>query len=303
MTASPAAGRCTLVANPVAGGGRARAAAVLAARLLDEQGTKVDLQWTIGPGHATQLARTAIESGARCVVGCGGDGTLNEVAAGLMGTGVPLGVVPAGRGNDFAAAIGLPRTVEGAVEVVRHGSPHAVDVGRVNGRPFLTVAAAGFDAEVAERVLAGAFRMLGRHAYVAGALRLLLQYRASEMVIRGDFGERRGRYLLVATGNTDRYGGGVRITPGAEPHDGRLQCCLVRDLPRLRALRLLPSTFTGAHVRYPEVEMLQSSTLEVEAHPPVAVAADGEMMGRTPITIGTDPRALSVMVAPGKEGS
>lgn len=302
MTTAPATGRCTLIANPVAGGGHARAAAVLAARMLGEH-SKVDLQWTTGPGHATQLARAAVESGASCVLGCGGDGTLNEVAAGLVGTGVPLGVMAAGRGNDFAAALGVPRSVEGAVDVVLRGSPHAVDVGRVNGRPFLTVAAAGFDAEVAERVLAGAFRMLGRHAYVAGALRLLMRYRASEMVIRGDFGERRGRYLLVACGNTDRYGGGVRITPGAVPHDGRLQCCLVRDLPRLRALRLLPTTFTGAHVRYPEVEMLQSAVLEIEATPPVAVAADGEMAGRTPVTIGTEPGALLVLVANAQEGS
>lgn len=291
-----------LIANPAAGGGRARTAAITAAELLDRRGAPVQLQWTQGPGHATLLARAAVDAGASCVVACGGDGTLNEVATALVHGPAALGIIPAGRGNDFAHALGLPLAIRGAVNVVLGPSRRVVDVGRINDRLFLTVAAVGFDAEVAERVLAGAFNYLGRHAYIAGALHLLMRYQAAHMTIRGDFGERRGRYLLVASGNTDRYGGGVRMTPGATPNDGLLQCCLVRDLSRLRVLRLLPTTFTGAHVQYPEVELVQTATLTIESEPPVASAADGEMTGRTPVTIRVEPRALAVMVAEAGQG-
>jgi YegS/Rv2252/BmrU family lipid kinase len=297
MTA-PEAGRTAFIANPVAGGGTARTAAIAASEFMDRRGAPVQVQWTRGAGHATRLAQAAVAGGATRVIACGGDGTVNEVAAGVVGSGTALGVIAAGRGNDFALALGLPLLVRDAVNVVLGPHRGAVDVGRMNNRLFLTVAAVGFDAEVAEQVLGGAFNFLGRHAYLAGTLQLLMRYRAAEMTIRGDFGERRGRYLLVATGNTDRYGGGIRITPGASPHDGMLDCCLIRDLSRLRLLRLLPSAFEGQHTRYPEVELVRTRTVQVEAQPPVPVAADGEMAGRTPVAIQVEPRALTVMLAP-----
>ncbi len=289
--------RFALIANPVAGGGMARSAAIAASEFMDRRGAPVQVQWTQGAGHATQLAQAAVASGATRVIACGGDGTLNEVAAGLLGSRTALGVIAAGRGNDFAQALRLPLLVRDAVAVALGPHRAAVDVGRMNNRVFLTVAAVGFDAEVARRVLAGAFKFLGRHAYLAGTLQLLLRYRAAEMTIRGDFGERRGRYFLVATGNTDRYGGGIRITPGASPHDGMLDCCLIRDHSRVRLLRRLHSAFGGGHVRFPEVEMVRTAALQVEAHPPVPAAADGEMAGSTPVVIQVEPQALAVLLA------
>jgi diacylglycerol kinase (ATP) len=299
MTGGPGGERLALIANPVAGGGTARTAAITAAELLDRRGAPVQVQWTAGAGHAARLAQAAVAAGAARVIACGGDGTLNEVASALVGTGIPLGVIAAGRGNDFAKALELPLDVRDAVNVVLGPHRGAVDVGRINDRLFLTVAAVGFDAEVAELVLTGAFAFLGRHAYLAGTLQLLMRYTASDMTIRGDFGERQGRYLLVAIGNTDRYGGGIQIAPGARPDDGLLDCCLIRDLSRGRLLRLLPSAFRGEHVRYPEVEMVRTATLLVEARPAVAAAADGEMAGRTPVSIRIVPKALTVLLAPG----
>jgi diacylglycerol kinase (ATP) len=284
-----------LIANPVAGGGTARSAAMHAAELFDRRGARVELAWTTRAGHATKLAEDAVRSGASRIVACGGDGTLNEVAEALVGGNTALGVIPAGRGNDFALALRLPADVRDAVNGIMMGRERQVDVGRVNERIFLTVAAVGFDGEVAQRVAGGAWSLLGRHAYIGGTLQVALRYRASQMTLRGDFGERSGRYMLVATGNTACYGGGIRIVPGAEPDDGVFDCCLVRDLSRFRLLRLLPSAFTGEHVQYPEVELVRTRTLEISAEPAAAIAADGEGAGRTPASLRVLPGALRIL--------
>lgn len=285
----------TLIANPIAGGGTARTSAIHAAELFDRRGVDVRLEWTAAPGHATRLAEEALARGAALVVTCGGDGTLNEVAMALVGTNTALAFIPGGRGNDFARALHLPKDVREAVNGIMLGREHLIDVGEVNGRPFLTVASVGFDAEVAQRVAAGAFSILGKQAYVGGALQVMTLYHAPMMTIRGDFGERHDRYMMVAVGNTAAYGGGFRITPDAVPDDGLLDCCLVKEVSKLKLIRLLPAAIRGEHVGEPEVEMVRTRELEIISDPSAAVAADGEPVGRTPARIRVLERALKVV--------
>lgn len=281
-----------VIANPVAGRGRAVAAARAAAALIEGQGAEVVLQETTAPGHGRELARAAAAGGADRVLAVGGDGTLHEIASGLAHTGCAMGVLATGRGNDFAGALGLPHDPASAAAAMLSGRATPTDLGVINGRFFLTVAATGFDAAVARRVRDGGFRMFGGQAYLACALWMLPTWPAPTLRIRGDFGEREGPYLLVAAGNTTRYGGGIMMTPGASPHDGLLDCCLVRDLSRLRALALLPRTYSGTHGRYAEVEMVRTSRLEIEAAGGVFMTADGELMGESRAVIEVAPGAL-----------
>ena len=283
-----------VIANPVAGRGHAVAAARSALALIEKQGVEVVLQETTAPGHGRELARAAAKGGADCVLAVGGDGTLNEIASGLAHTACAMGVLAAGRGNDFAAALGLPRNPASAATSVLSGFSTATDLGVINGHLFLTVAAAGFDAAVARRVHGGGFRMFGGQAYLACALWMLPSWPAPRLRIRGDFGEREGPYLLAAAGNTTRYGGGIMMTPGASPHDGLLNCCLIRDLWRVRALALLPQTYSGSHGRYAEVEMVQTRQLEIEADGPVFMTADGELMGESRAVIEVARGALLI---------
>ncbi len=285
----------TLIANPIAGGGTSRTAAIHAAELFDRRGADIRLEWTAAVGHATQLAREAMQRGAARIVVCGGDGTLNEVAIALTGSGIASGVIPAGRGNDFARALQLPTEVRSAVDGIWFGREHEMDVGEVNGRIFLTVAAVGFDGEVAQRVAKGAWSLLGTKAYVGGTLQVLTNFHAPRMTIRGDFGERQGKYMLVATGNTSAYGGGIHIVPGAAPDDGYFDCCLVKEVSKLRLLTLLPAAYRGEHVKEPEVEMVRTRSLEIIAEPSAAIAADGEPVGRSPATLRVLPRALRII--------
>ncbi|HEX9756138.1 MAG TPA: diacylglycerol kinase family protein [Gemmatimonadales bacterium] len=286
-----------IIANPTAGRGRARGIAVEAARRLEARGLEVALERTDGPGHARELAAGAVREGtAGRLLVVGGDGTVSECAAGLARTNVALGILPCGRGNDLAAALGIPRELGRALEVFQGGSERQIDLGLVNGRPFCTVAGIGFDAHVAERVRAGAWRALGGWAYTAGVLAHLFTWRTPAMRLEGDFGVVEGRFLLAAVSNTGRYGGGIEIAPGSRPDDGALDCCLVRDGPRLRLLRIFPTVFGGRHVRFPEVEMRRTCRLVVEADRPLPIVADGEPVGTTPATLGVDPLAVRVVV-------
>ena len=282
----------SLIVNPAAGGGRALRQARAAASAFAARGSAVDLRLTDGPGHARDIAAACAVAGMASVVVCGGDGTVHEAAAGLAGTGTALAVLACGRGNDFAAALRLPRRPGELVAAVLEGERVRVDLGSVNGTPFCTVAAVGFDAEVTRHVMRGGGRTAGRHAYLLGALQLLFRYPAPELRFEGDFGVREGRYLLGAIANTERYGAGFRIAPGARADDGLLDCVLVSDLPRWRALTLIPSIFRGAHLRHPEVEVVRTRELRVTSEGPCALAADGEFLGETPATMSVRPRAL-----------
>jgi diacylglycerol kinase (ATP) len=285
-----------IIVNPVAGGGRALRRARAAEARLAALGHAVDLRCTDGPGHACALARGAVAAGVPRVLACGGDGTLHEVAGGLCGSTTELAVLPCGRGNDFAGALGLPHRVDDVVATVLGGRPVRIDLGTVNGEPFCTVAATGFDAEVAQHVADGGKRTAGRHAYLVAALAMLFPYRAATFRFEGDFGVREGRYLLGAAANTARYGAGVRIAPAARADDGLLDVCLVRDLPRLTALALIPGTYRGTHVRRPEVEVVRTRELTVSADRTVPVVADGEMVATLPVTLGVLPGALGVVL-------
>jgi YegS/Rv2252/BmrU family lipid kinase len=268
--------------------------------LLRAEGIVADVLETSGPGHARQLAAGLAEAGVPRVVACGGDGTQHEVASSLVGTDTSLGILPFGRGNDLAAAMGVPRNPETAAEVLRTGMVRRIDVGYANGTPFCTVASTGFDAEVANRTRTGAWRHLGPLTYPLGVVAGLLRFRSPTMRVEGDFGVREGRYLLVACSNTGMYGGGVRIAPDSLPDDGVFDCCLVQDIPRWKLLALFPRAYAGRHVSYPEVEIVRSRMVRIFSDPDAPVIADGESVGRTPVELTLRPRSLGIVVPSGR---
>lgn len=286
-----------VIVNPVAGGGRARRTAERARSRLGIAESVV-LRLTRGAGHARELAVEAVSGGAARVVVCGGDGTVNEVASALVHSPVPLGILPFGRGNDLARALGIPASLDQALAVLAGGVVRRIDLGMVNDRIFCTVAAAGFDAEVAHRVRTGLWHHAGRLGYALGVVRSLATLQARPVRLEGDFGYRDGRYLLAAVSNTGWYGGGIRIAPNARPDDGQLDCCLVSEASRIRLLRLLPLAYHGGHTRFPEVEIVRTRRLRVTVEGAWPIITDGEPAGSTPATFETVPQALSVLVAP-----
>ncbi len=270
---------------------------------LEERGAETSLSVTGKRGDAESIAREAVDAGADRIVACGGDGTVHETVNGIMASGdrasgVTMGVLSAGRCNDLCYALGLPNRPAAAVRGLLESRVRSIDLGRVGDRYFSTIATLGFDSEVSEYVDEGRHPsfLRGSAAYLYAAVVKLFRYRHSEVTLRGDFGEYGGPLFLAATGNTDRYGGRIRITPEARPDDGALDVCMVRIASRLEILRMIPSTFRGGHVRHPAVSVERTRRLEIESEAPLWVWADGERLGPTPATIEVVPDALRVMV-------
>ena len=294
-----------IIANPAAGRRRAERAAKMLVQAVQDLGAPVELSLTNGPGNARELAREAVDAGATRVIACGGDGTVHEVVNGLMSAakgadGVALGILSSGRCNDLNFALGLPNGSAKAVDYLVRSTVRSIDLGRIGDRYFTTIATLGFDSEVSRYVDQGSPpRFLrGTAAYLYGGVVTLIKYRSQWVHIKGDFGEFEGDIFLAATGNTSRYGGRIMVTPSAVVDDGLLDLCLVRPVPRLELLRMMPKTFYGGHVDHPAVSMHQTRRLEIDSREPLWLWADGEPITQTPATIEVVPGALSVLVPP-----
>lgn len=293
--------RYTVIVNPVAGRGRARRLLPRLEAALDANGLDAELRVSDHPEQPAALARDAVESG-RCVVACGGDGLVGQLAAVTAEAGGVLGIIPAGAGNDFARHLGLdPSRALDALAVLKHGIIGEVDLGRANGRLFCCVAGTGFDAE-ANRWANRVKRLTGRPLYIAAMLRTLATYRPQRFRLRADGAVREVEAWLVAVANAPSYGGGMLVAPQARVDDGRLEVVIVGALSRPEFLYTFPKVFRGAHVDHPAVEVFAARRVEVASTGGALefdLYADGERIGPLPVEIEAVPRALRVIVPPG----
>lgn len=287
-----------LLVNPKAGGGRATEIAHRAVARLRERGLDVDEIAGTDGSHAAALARDAVAS-ADVLAVVGGDGMISIALEALVGADVPLGIVPAGSGNDHARAYGIPRrSPEKAADVIADGHSRTVDVGRIvaadgETRYFGTVMAAGFDSLVNDR----ANRMRrprGRMRYNLAALAEIAHLRPLPFRVEVDDERFNQKLLLVAVGNTASYGGGMRICPEAETADGLLDVTVVRAMARGRVLCFFPSVYTGRHIRHDEVEMYRAASVRLDA-PGIRAYADGELVGPLPVEVSVVPQALRIL--------
>ncbi len=296
----------TIIVNPAAGRGRAR-------RLLpglEERlaAIRLDAEVVVSPApdEPVPLARAALERG-RCVVACGGDGLVGQLAAEVSAAGGVLGILPVGAGNDFARHLGFDvgRPFE-ALAALATGRVTALDLGRVNGRPFCSVAGTGFDAAAAAWA-AGVGYLSGTPLYVAAVLRTLATYRPRRLRIAADGAVREVSAWLVAAANGRYYGGGMMIAPEARTDDGTLEVAVVGPVSRPGFLMTFPKVFKGTHTTHPQVEVFAARRVVIEdlGHgPPLDVIADGERVGPLPGEIEIAPGALRVIVpATEREGS
>jgi diacylglycerol kinase (ATP) len=283
------------IVNPVAGRGRAMRVWQALQKHLVSRAVEFTYSFTQGPGHATELARQAVARTCGACVGVGGDGTLHEMLPALMGTETALGCIPAGTGNDFARGLGLPRTVERQATMLAVAKRRTIDVPSVNGEPFLNVAGAGFDAVVADTVNRSFRALHGPIPYILAIFRTLVSYHNAPLSIRLDDGPPNElRCLLVAGGNLQYYGGGMKICPMACPGDGSLDFCIAGDLSKIDALCTLPRLLRGTHIYHPKCTYLRARKADIDG-PPLPIQADGQIVGTLPATFTLQPQALWVL--------
>jgi len=293
-------GAVTVLTNPASGHGNAPHAAERAIARLQRRG--VDAVEIVGrdAAHARQLLRAALDRGTDALVVAGGDGVISLALQELAGGEVPLGIIPAGTGNDHARAFGVPTDdAEAAADVVVDGRAQTVDLGRIVGgdgtkKWFGTVVATGFDSLVSDR----ANRMRwphGRMRYNVAMIAELSKLRLLPFRLSFDGGEPVVTELtMAAIGNTKSYGGGMLICPGADPTDGLLDVTMISSASRTRMVRLFPTVFKGTHVDLDTVTTRRAATVAVEC-PGISVYADGEFACLLPAEVSVLPGALRVL--------
>jgi YegS/Rv2252/BmrU family lipid kinase len=285
----------SLIVNPSAGGGRAGRALGAVEAALAAQGLEHHVERTRSLEHARELALKAAAAGEPAVA-FGGDGLVGAVAGALKHSDGVLGVLPGGRGNDFARVLGIPLEPQAACAVLATGVVRELDLGEVGGRTFIGIASCGFDSE-ANRVANETRLVRGNLVYAYGALRALIGWNDATFEVRLDGGEvRKVTGYTVAAANSKAYGGGMLLAPDASLQDGLLDVILVGHASKLRFLRLLPTVFKGEHVREPSVEVLRASQVEVSANRPFTMYADGDPIGELPVTVRALSAAVRVMV-------
>jgi diacylglycerol kinase (ATP) len=298
--------RLAFAGNPTSGAGRGRRAAATALPILR---ASADVDDVTGPDAGTTAARlrTAVEAGVDAVVVSGGDGMVNLGVNVVAGTATPLGIVPAGTGNDIARELGVPLDAGAAagtvVRALAEGTRRTVDAVRCSPegggdvRWFAGVLAAGFDAVVNER--ANGWRWpRGSAKYTLAVARELPVFRERRYELDLDGRVVRARAMLVAVANGPAYGGGMRISPDSAFDDGLLDVVVAGPISRFELVRIFPKVFSGRHLEHPRVQVHRAACVRIASPPEekgIVGYADGERFGALPLTCEAVPRALTLL--------
>lgn len=307
------AGQICLVGNPQAGSGQAHNIAAAVQERLRGHGFSVRTVRVDAREEVSALAQSAAAEGETLVT-IGGDGIIAAAADGLRRAGGGrLGIIPAGRGNDLARTLGIPRAPADACEVIAAGALRTLDLGMIGERAFIGIASVGFDSE-ANRIANEAPSFLGGGAYAYGALRALVNWRPAhfEVIYReapvdpdSEGPARAERFsfegFTVALANTPFYGSGMRVAPRALPDDGALELVAVGRMARGRFLANLPRVFRGTHAELAEVQMTRCTEATVRANRPFVMYADGDPISPLPVRVRLLPKAIEVLAPPPAE--
>ncbi|MEP6910678.1 MAG: diacylglycerol kinase family protein [Actinomycetota bacterium] len=276
------------------------------ARLAAERGLSGDTLLSERPGHLVELAREAAADGARLLVAVGGDGTVNEVVNGIAGLeGVELAILHRGTGGDFVRTFGIPHRLEEALAVARDGSTRLVDLGRATLRTwageetttwFANVASAGMSGAVAKRVNETGKALGGKVSYAWSTFAVFARWRNAQIDVTVDDEKRSGAMYDVMVANGRFLGGGMEMTPDADPGDGLFDVLLIGDISKRDLVLTLPKIYRGSHLPHPKAELLRGAKVTIEAPIALPVQLDGEQPGTTPATFEVVPGALRLRV-------
>lgn len=291
--------RALLVANPRAGRLRGEAALGRIESSLAEAGFAVQRIAAADPGDRVAALSAALSrekaQDTRVVV-AGGDGTIHAVLPALANTGVPLAILPVGSVNVLARELGIPTSLDAAIEVAKSGRPRQVDLGNANGRPFALMAGIGFDAAVVHTVGQNVKNLIGAFAYVARGLQVLGSYPRSSFHIEADGEEVEAVGWLAVVANASRYTYHWRLAPDAQIDDGWLDLCFFSSESALQTAGQVVAALRGRNSPHPGVRHLRAKRFRFRCDPEVAVQLDGDPAGTTPVEVAVAPDALTVMV-------
>lgn len=289
-----------LLVNPASAGGKTLKLLPRVEAALDAHRAVFRVERTRSLEHGVDLALRAIELGEVPVV-VSGDGLMGAIGGAMAGAETPVGLIPGGRGNDLARALGIPSEPEAAVEVVLAGHSRRIDVGEANGKRFLGIASIGFDSEC-NRLANETHFIRGNLVYAYSMVRTLIGWRSARFTVVAGGERRRLEGYFVDVANNSVYGGGMYIAPEAEIDDGEFDVVAITEVGKLRFLRGLREVLKGTHIDKDEVTTFRASRLELDASRPFPVYADGDHLTDLPVSLRVLPSCLSILVPAHGEG-
>lgn len=263
---------------------------------LESEGWRVDLWYTQGPGDGSALARKAVDLGANIVIAAGGDGTINDIIQGLVGSETALAVLPTGTVNVWAREMGIPLDAHKAREILVNGQTRSVDVGWINGRYFLLMVGIGIDGQITRAVDHKPLKRLGVLGYVLAALWFGPGYKGFPVVVNNNDVVVKTRALQVFIGNTQLYAGAFKFTWQARLDDGLLDLCIVRKRSLPGRIMVLFDFILRRDQRRMWVRYDQVRSIQIDTPAPVAYQIDGDSGGQTPAILTVAQKALKVVL-------
>jgi len=297
-----------LIVNPTAGAGRTAKKWPYIKALLKNTGLRFEHDITEAPGHAIELAKSAVNRGYKLVVSVGGDGTINEIVNGIYATGdmkdVELGIIGTGTGSDYIRTIGVSKYYQESCHHLMNPMKKSVDLGLVeftaNGQPakriFANFAGLGFDAEVVKATTRKFKNFGGKPAYLMGLLSTFATYKNRNIHITMN-GQSEDRKVCTIVMSNGKYGGGsMLLAPDADPSDGLFDVIIIGDVTKPDLLRSLPRIYKGTHLTHPKVTVRRTDLITISSDEPMAIQADGDLVGEAPARFTVLPSALNILV-------
>lgn len=292
-----------IIANPAAGANRATKIIPLVEDVLKNKGIDYALEITQCKGDEISIARDGIRKGFKLIAALGGDGTVNQVVNGIVGSGVTLGIIPAGTGSDLVKTLNIPVKIEDAVAVLLNGREHLIDIGEIKGktwkesRYFINIAGIGIDAVTVKELEYAKTIFKGKLAYFYALFRALKKYRGLTLKIKMKDINISVLAYLTAVANGRFFGSGFKITPDADISDGLFDVCIVERVGIIKTLLNLTKVIKGSHTKIPEVKMYRGDNVIISSDSPMPVEIDGEVgKDDTEFSFKINSKALKVMI-------
>ncbi|MEI6173876.1 MAG: diacylglycerol kinase family protein [Bacteroidota bacterium] len=283
------------IINPISGVGKLKGVEHIISERLDNSLFDSSIVYTNAPGHATEISRKAAADGMDIVVAVGGDGTVNETAAGLVGTETTLAIIPKGSGNGLARHLKIPMNVKGAIDAINKGKCLKIDTATINDQLFVNLAGVGFDASVAKKFASAGKRGFSTYLRITTSSYRNYEPKQYTLVIDGKVIKRRA--LLISFANSNQFGNNTSIDPTASVNDGYIDVCIVGKMPYWKAVLLAPLLFLKKfdQTRYIEIIRAKEVVLRRKKGKSIHLDGDPKIMGKE-LTMRINPLSLNVIV-------
>src|SRR4030043_1651220 len=230
-------------------------------------------------------------------VAVGGDGTVHYMANALAGTDKKLGVIPTGSGNDISTSLGIPSDIAKCCLIIKKGKTKRLDLGLINDKYYyVCVAGSGFDSQVNDLANNTRLPLKGPIKYTYAVYKTLITFKSKRLYLSYDSNRREIYGMMIAVANMPMYGGGMKITPAADPQDGLFDVCIIKRMSKLHFIKIFPKVYEGKHVDDSHVEIFRTSSFSLDSEYRFSVFADGEYICKLPANFRIVPKKLNFIV-------